>query len=96
MGWIVRHLLYFIFNQPHYDAYQSCDGAAASSKKSTPVIALDISLLFRFKVDDNKPLLVVKWLVYDIAVVVVVVIVVVAVAVFVVVVRFEVFFIVTC
>jgi hypothetical protein len=52
--------------------------------------------LFRFNVDDNKPLLVVKQMVYDVAVVVVVVIVVVAVAVFVIVIRFEVFFIVTC
>ncbi len=34
MGWIVRHLLYFIFNQPHYDVCRSCDGAAASSTKN--------------------------------------------------------------
>ncbi len=34
MGWIVCRLLYFIFNQPHYDACRSCDGAAASSTKN--------------------------------------------------------------
>jgi hypothetical protein len=42
-GWLIRHLLYFIFNQPHYDACRSCDGAAASSTKnglpSSPLIS---------------------------------------------------------